>query len=99
MSVSPVPRGPDGARFDRAIGSLEVHSQRRARPRPLFPSFKQNSLIKVLSRRSFDDRDERFANGRLEAGGGSDSDDDVGRRPTLPTPEAKAVNGHKPAEA
>ncbi len=99
MSVSPVPRGPDGARFDRAIGSLEVHNQRHARLRALFPSFKQNSLIKVLSRRSFDDRDERFANGRLEAGGGSDSDDDVGRRPTLPTPEAKAANGHKPAEA
>lgn len=98
MSVPPVPPGPDGARFDRAIGSLEVHNQRLAR-RALFPSFKQNPLIKVLSRRSFDDRDERFANGRLEAGGGSDSDDNVGRRPTLPTPEAKAANGHKPAEA
>ena len=99
MSVSPVPPGPDGARFDRAIGSLEVHNQRLARLRALFPSFKQNSLIKVLSRRSFDDRDERFANGRLEAGGGSDSDDDKARRPFLPTPEAQTDKGHKPAEA
>ena len=96
MSVSPVPPALDGARFDRAIGRLEVQNKRRAR-RALLPSFKQNSLIKVLSRPSFDDRDERSANGRLEAGGGSDSDDDVGRRPTLPTPEAKAANGHKPA--
>ena len=79
--------------------SVEFHNQRLARLRAIFPSFKQISLVKVLSRRSFDERDERFANGRLEAGGGSDSDDDVGRRPTLPTPEAKATNGHKPAEA
>jgi hypothetical protein len=92
MSVSPVPPGP-GARFDRAVG-LEVHNQRLARLRALFPSFKQNSLIKVLSRRSFDDRDERFANGRLEAGGGSDSDDDRTRRPFLSTPEAQTDKGH-----
>ena len=98
MSLPPVPPALDGARFDRAIAQLEFHNERHARLRSLFPSFKQNSS-KVLSRRSFDDRDERFANGRLEAGGGSDSDDDVGRRPTLPTPEAKAANGHKPAEA
>jgi hypothetical protein len=91
--VSPVPPPLDGARFDRAIGRLEVHNKRRAR-RALLPSFKQNSLIKVLSRRSFDDRDERFANGRLEAGGGSDSDDDKARRPFLSTPEAQADKGH-----
>ena len=89
MSVSPVPPGPDGARFDRAIGSLEVHNQRHARLRALFPSFKQNSLIKVLSRRSFDDRDERFANGRLEAGGGSDSDDDGGSSSDFTHPRSK----------
>ncbi len=93
MSVSPVSPGPDGARFDRVVG-LEVHYQRLARLRALFPSFTQNSLIKVLSRRSFDDRDERFANGRLEAGGGSDSDDDKARRPFLPTPEAQTDKGH-----
>jgi hypothetical protein len=98
MSVSPVPPGP-GARFERAIGALEVHHQRLARLSALFPSFKQNSLIKVLSRRSFDDRDERFANGRLEAGGGSDSDGAKARRPLLPTPVARAASGHKPAEA
>ncbi|MGZ8400663.1 MAG: hypothetical protein ACXWVI_05140 [Methyloceanibacter sp.] len=44
------------------------------------------------------DRDQRFANGRLEAGGYSEADDDEHRRPSLPTPEAKATNGHKPAE-
>jgi hypothetical protein len=92
MSVSPVPPAL-GARLDRVIG-LQVHDQRLARLRALFPSFKQNSLIKVLSRPSFDDRDERFANGRLEAGGGSDSDDDKARRPFLSTPEAQKDKGH-----
>ena len=87
MSLPPVPPALDGARFDRAIAQLEFHNERHVRLRSLFPSFKQNS--KVLSRRSFDDRDERFANGRLEAGGGSDSDDNVGHRPTLPTPRSK----------
>jgi len=62
MAVSPVPPGT-GARFDRVI-DLQVDNQRLARLCALFPRFKQNSLIKVLSRRSFDDRDERFANGR-----------------------------------
>ena len=92
MSVSPVPPGP-GARFDRVI-DLQVDSQRLTRLCALFPRFKQNSLIEVLSRRSFDDRDERFANGRLEAGGGSDSDDDKARRPFLSTPEAQTDKGH-----
>ena len=92
MSVSPVPPGT-GARFDRVI-DLQVDSQRLTRLCALFPRFKQNSLIEVLSRRSFDDRDERFANGRLEAGGGSDSDDDKARRPFLSTPEAQADKGH-----
>jgi hypothetical protein len=89
MSVSPVPPALDGARFDRAIDSLKSTISGSRGCDPLFPRFKQNSLIKVLSRRSFDDRDERFANGRLEAGGGSDSDDNVGHRPTLPTPRSK----------
>ena len=93
MSVSPVPPGPDGARFDRVIGAWKsTISGSRGCERS--PRFKQNPLIKVLSRGSFDDRDERFANGRLEAGGGSDSDDDVARRPFLSTPEAKEDNGH-----
>jgi hypothetical protein len=91
MSVSPVPPGT-GARFDRVI-DLQVDNQRLAQVCAL-PRFKQNSLIKVLSRRSFDDRDERFANGHLEAGGGSDSDDDKARRPFLSTPEAQTDKGH-----
>lgn len=87
MSLPPVPPALDGARFDRAIAQLEFHNERRARLRSLFPSFKQNS--KVLSRRSFDDRDERFANGRLEAGGGSDSDDDGGSSSDFTHPRSK----------
>ena len=88
MSVSPVPPGP-GARFECVIGGLEVHNQRLARLRAFFPSFKQNSLVKILSRRSFEDRHERFASSGLEAGGGSDSDGVEVRRPLLLTPEAQ----------
>lgn len=41
MSVPPVPPAPDGARFDRAIDSLEFHNQRLERLRAIFPSFKK----------------------------------------------------------
>jgi hypothetical protein len=44
------------------------------------------------------DKDEKFLSGRLEAGAALDLDDGDSRRPALPTPEAKAANGHKPAE-
>jgi hypothetical protein len=102
MFGPPVPPVP-GARFDRvidhrAIDQREVHDQRLDRSRAIFTSLKQISLAKVLARRALDDRHDRFANGRLEAGGGSDSDGDVDCRPLLPTPVARA-NGHKPAEA
>ena len=49
MSVPPVPPGPDGARFDRAIDSLEFHNQRLERLRAIFPSFKKIFLIVCLA--------------------------------------------------
>lgn len=97
MFGPPVPPS-DGARFDRPIGAVEFHHRRLERFRANFSSVEPVSLIKVLIPRSLGDRDERFANGRLEAGGGSDSDGDKVRRPRLPTPVARA-NSHKPAEA
>ena len=47
MSVPPAP-GRDGARFDRAIDSLESHNERLERLRSLFPSFKKLFLIVCL---------------------------------------------------
>jgi hypothetical protein len=49
MSVPPVARGPDGARFDRAIESLEFHNRRMERLRALFPSFKKIFLVVCLA--------------------------------------------------
>jgi hypothetical protein len=103
MFGPPVPPAP-GARVDcvidqRAIDQREAHPQRLDRSRAIFTSPKPISLVKVLTRRSIDDRHERFASSRLEAGGGSDSDDDKARRPFSPTPVARAASGHNPAEA
>ena len=44
------------------------------------------------------DGDEKSLGGRREAEAALDPDDGESRRPALPTPEAKAANGHKPAE-
>jgi hypothetical protein len=44
-----VPPGPDGARFDCAIDSLEFHNQRLDRLRAIFPSFKKIFLIGCLA--------------------------------------------------
>ena len=49
MSVPPVARGPDGARFDRAIEQLEFHNRRMERLRALFPSFKKIFLVVCLA--------------------------------------------------
>jgi hypothetical protein len=101
-----VPPAPDGARFDRAIDSLEFHNQRLERLCALFPSFKKIShIVGVVGHGPSNgasgkhDRDQRFASDRLEAGDPLDPDDGETGRPVSPTPEAKAANGHSPAEA
>ncbi|MBK5199377.1 MAG: hypothetical protein JJE37_14040, partial [Methyloceanibacter sp.] len=49
MSVPPVAPGRDGARFDRAIDSLEFHNRRFERLRAVFPSFKKIFLVVCLA--------------------------------------------------
>jgi hypothetical protein len=49
MSAPPVASRRDGARFDRAIDSLESHNQRLERLRALFPSFKKIFLVVCLA--------------------------------------------------
>src|SRR5215210_4512146 len=49
MTIPPVAPSRDGARFDRAIDSLESHNQRLERLRALFPSFKKIFLVLCLA--------------------------------------------------
>jgi hypothetical protein len=92
MCVAPVPPGSDGARFHRAIDAPEFHN-------PFARDLPERHQAWWPRANGNHERDERFANGRLEAGSYSDADDDENRRPSLPTPKAaRAANGHKPAE-
>jgi hypothetical protein len=49
MSAPPFAPESDGARFDRAIESLESHNRRLERLRTLFPSFKKIFLVTCLA--------------------------------------------------
>jgi hypothetical protein len=49
MSSPPLAPERDGARFDRAIETLETHNQRLERLRTLFPSFKKIFLVTCLA--------------------------------------------------
>jgi hypothetical protein len=66
MCVAPVPPGSDGARFHRAIDALEFHN-------PFARDLPERHQAWWPRANGNHERDERFANGRLEAGSYSDT--------------------------